>query len=272
MDDAEYTFSYKGGFHSMSKQIGSSLTALMVSDVKKSQQFYRDVLGFDVTDWWAERDGLQGIALKLIQAPTPADVKPNPPENSGARAFDVYAYVENWAALDSLFEEFRSKGAVISGEPAIYADFGPWKEFIVQDPDGYNLAFGGVDGRKANSFVQDHIDSVFVWVRNLDKSAQLYAALLGLEIREQDRYGHLHMFRLANGTSLILDSNGMEEIPVPEVGPVLFKLNTVDIEGAYRHAEELGFKVIYGIARYPQVSFFNIRDEDGNIITISQNH
>ncbi|WP_223192830.1 VOC family protein [Paenibacillus sedimenti] len=256
----------------MPRQISSSLTAIMVSDLERSKQFYRDVLGFDVTDWWAVRDGLQGIALKLLQAPTPQDVKPNPAENEWSRAFDVYAYTDDWASLDSLYEEFRSKGAIISGEPVISPDFGPWKEFIVQDPDGYHIAFGGVDGRKANSYVQDHVDSVFLWVRNLDKSVKLYAALLGLEIREQDRNDHLHLFKLSNGTSLILDSNGMSEIPVPEVGPVLFKLNTVDIEGAHRHAEELGFQVVYGIARYPQVSFFNIRDEDGNIITISQNH
>ncbi|MFD0694397.1 VOC family protein [Paenibacillus sp. GCM10027628] len=256
----------------MSRQISSSLTAFMVSDLERSKQFYREVLGFDVTDWWAVRDGLQGLALKLLQAPTPQDVKPNPPENEGARAFDVYAYTDDWTSLDSLYEEFRNKGAVISGEPVVMPDFGPWKEFIVQDPDGYHIAFGGVDGRKANSFVQDHVDSVFLWVRNLDKSVKLYAALLGLEIREQDRYGHLHMFNLSNGTGLILDSNGMSEIPVPEVGPVLFKMSTVDIEGAHRHALELGFQVIYGIARYPQVSFFNIRDDDGNIITISQNH
>lgn len=256
----------------MAKQIGSSLTALMVSDAKRSQQFYREVLGFDVTDWWAQRDGLNGIALKLLQAPEPSDVKPNPPEKGGSRAYDVYAYVENWAALDSLCEEFRSKGALISGEPIIYPDGGPWKEFIVQDPDGYNLAFGGIDGRKAHCYVQGHIDSVFLWVRNLEESVQLYSRYFGLEIREQDRYGHLHMFNLANGTALILDSNGREHMPVPENGPVLFKVGTMDIEGALRHAEELGFQIACGIVHYPQVSFFNIRDRDGNTITVSQDH
>ncbi|WP_409344063.1 VOC family protein [Paenibacillus sp. MBLB4367] len=255
----------------MTKQIGSSLTALMVSDTKRSQQFYREVLGFDVTDWWAQRDGLQGIALKLLQAPDPSDVKPNPPEKGGTRAFDVYAYAENWTALDSMYEEFRSKGAVISGEPVIYPDGGPWKEFIVQDPDGYNIAFGGVDGRKAHCYVQSHIDAVFLWVRNLDEAVQLYSKFMGLEVREQDRYGHLHMFNLDDGSSLILDSNGMESVPVPEAGPVLFKVSTDDIEGARRHAQELGFQIVYDIVHYPKVSFFNIRDRDGNILTVSQN-
>jgi catechol 2,3-dioxygenase-like lactoylglutathione lyase family enzyme len=256
----------------MAKHINSSLTALMVSDVARSQHYYREVLGFDVTDWWAVRDGLQGIALKLLKAPHSTDIKPNPAEQGGSRPYDVYAYVDNWAQLDSLYEEFRGKEAIISGEPIIYSDGGPWKEFIVEDPDGYHLAFGGVDGHKKHSFVNDAIDSVFLWVRQLDQAVKLYANYLGLEVREEDRFGHLHMFVLPNGTSLILDSNGMESIPVPEVGPVLFKLSTVDIDGALKHAQELGFQVVYGIARYPKVSFFNIRDEDGNIITVSQDH
>ncbi|UUZ83514.1 VOC family protein [Paenibacillus sp. P26] len=113
---------------------------------------------------------------------------------------------------------------------------------------------------------------MFLWVRDLAKAAQLYARLLGLEIQEEERYGHLHIFELGHGTSLILDSNGMDNIPVPETGPVLFKLSTRDIDAAYRQAQELGFQITYGIVRYPQVSFFNIRDADGNIITISQDH
>ncbi|KZE74760.1 hypothetical protein AV654_29010 [Paenibacillus elgii] len=93
----------------------------------------------------------QGIALKLLQAPDASAVRPNPVAQGETRAYDVYAYVENWAALDSLYEEFRSKDVVISGEPVIYPDGGPWKEFVIQDCDGYGLAFGGIDGPKKES-------------------------------------------------------------------------------------------------------------------------
>lgn len=250
----------------------SSLTVLMVSDLARSQNFYGDVLGFDVTDWWAERGGLQGVALKLFQAPDPSAVRPNPPAAGGGYAVDVQVYTETWAQLDALYEEFRGKGAVISVEPKIYADFGPWKEFVVEDPDGYHLAFGGTDGRTARSPIQAKIDSVFLWVRNLDRAVDRYSKLLGLEVKAENRYGHLHMFHLHDGSAIILDSNGMENIPVPEHGPVICKFSTYNIYDAHRHAVEIGFEVTFGIAQYPQVSFFNIRDEDGNIITISQDH
>lgn len=249
----------------------SSLTVLMVSDLKRSQSFYRDVLGFNVTDWWAERGGLQGVALKLFQAPDSSAVRPNQPPASGGYPVDVQVYTDTWAQLDSLYEEFRGKGAVISVEPTIYADGGPWKEFVVEDPDGYHFAFGGTDGRTAHSPIQAKLDAVFLWVRNLESTVDRYSKLLGLKVEPENRYGHLHMFHLDNGSAIILDSNGMESIPVPEQGPVICKFSTSNIDDAHRHAVELGFQVTHGIVRYPQVSYFNIRDEDGNIITISQN-
>ncbi|TJY42729.1 hypothetical protein E5161_07760 [Cohnella pontilimi] len=256
----------------MGKRIGSSLTVFMVSDLARSQRYYREVLGFDVTDWWAERDGLQALALKLLQAPEPSAVRPNPPEPGSDTGVDVYAYVENWTALDELYREFQAKGAVIAREPVVYADGGPWKEFIVADPDGYHLAFGGVDGNPAHRTISPHIDSVILWVRNLERAVDRYSKLMGLEVRQEDRLGHLHMFHFDNGTHLMLDSNGMDEVPVPAKGPVLFKIGTSNIDKAAREATELGFEIMHGIVRLEPVSYFNIRDEDGNIIMVAQNH
>jgi catechol 2,3-dioxygenase-like lactoylglutathione lyase family enzyme len=113
----------------MPKQIGSSLTVFTVSDLARSQRYYREVLGFDVTDRWAERHGLTGLAL-LHQAPDPSAIHPNPPEPDSDLGVDVYAYVENWAALDSLYQEFKSKGATIAREPVVYSGGGPWKEGV----------------------------------------------------------------------------------------------------------------------------------------------
>jgi catechol 2,3-dioxygenase-like lactoylglutathione lyase family enzyme len=256
----------------MGKQIGSSLTVFMVSDLARSQRYYREILGFDVNDWWAERDGLSGIALKLQQAPNESGVHPNPPESGSDTGVDIYAYVENWAALDQLYREFTSKGAMMARKPVVYADQGPWKEFIVEDLDGYHIAFGGVDGGRAHCSINPHIDSVFLWVRNLDRAVDRYSKFMGLEVKQEGRFGHLHLFHLDNGTHLMLDSNGMENVPVPERGPVLFKLNTVDIDRAAQEAKDHGFEIVYGIQRLPQVSFCNIRDEDGNIIMISEDH
>jgi lactoylglutathione lyase len=129
----------------MEKLIHSSLKVLLVSDIEKSKRFYQDVLGCEVTDWWVIRDGFTGLALKLLQADSSNEVQPNKPAKGATVGIDVYCYVENWTALDALYEEFRNKGVTFAGEPWIDEDAGPWKEFVIKDLDDYCIAFGGTN-------------------------------------------------------------------------------------------------------------------------------
>ncbi|MDF2720851.1 MAG: hypothetical protein K0Q59_526 [Paenibacillus sp.] len=131
-----------------SRQITSSLKVLLVSDLEKSKDFYQNVLGCEVTEWWAIRDGLSGLGLKLLQARSPEDVRPNKPAEGLDAPVDVYCYVDNWKSLDALYKEFTEKNVVIVKEPWIDPSGGPWKEFIIQDIDRYCIAFGGIDGGK----------------------------------------------------------------------------------------------------------------------------
>jgi lactoylglutathione lyase len=128
------------------KQIHSSLKVLLVSDLRRSKEFYQEQLGCEVTDWWVIRDGFSGLALKLLQAGTPGDVKPNKKAEGAKIALDVYCYVENWKALDELYQEFKVKNVQVVVEPWVDENGGPWKEFVIKDPDGYHIAFGGTDG------------------------------------------------------------------------------------------------------------------------------
>jgi lactoylglutathione lyase len=123
--------------------IENSLKVLLVSDLEKSKNYYRDVLGCEVTDWWAVRDGLNGLGFKILQAESNEDVSPNKAPRGSDYASDVYAYVANWAELDALFDELKMKGAIVAYEPYIQ-DFGwgKWKEFAVNDLDGYTITFG----------------------------------------------------------------------------------------------------------------------------------
>jgi lactoylglutathione lyase len=118
-----------------------SLTVLLVSDLEASKAYYRDVLGCDVTEWWAIRDDFVKLGFKLLQANSDDMVNPN--SKSGQKVCDVYAYTEDIATLDELYKEWQDKGASIVIEPTITAfDWGKWKEFAVQDPDGYVIGIG----------------------------------------------------------------------------------------------------------------------------------
>jgi catechol 2,3-dioxygenase-like lactoylglutathione lyase family enzyme len=123
-------------------KIESSLTVLLVSDLEKSKQYYRDVLGCEVNDVWAVRDDF-GLGFKLIQANNKEDVCPN------KGTWNVYAYVHDHDGLDLLLEELTTNGAEIAYGPIISEqDWGVWKEFAIKDLDGYLIGFGS--GRKNN--------------------------------------------------------------------------------------------------------------------------
>ncbi|MBS8262988.1 VOC family protein [Mesobacillus boroniphilus] len=128
------------------RQIHSSLKVLLVSDIEKAKKFYSEILGCEVTDWWVVRDGFTGLAIKLLEASDPKEVRPNPPAAGDKHGFDLYCYVENWNSLDELYHEFNEKGAQIAIQPWVDENNGPWKEFAVKDLDGYCIAFGGTDG------------------------------------------------------------------------------------------------------------------------------
>ncbi|MBT2684303.1 VOC family protein [Bacillus sp. ISL-37] len=128
------------------RQIHSSLKVLLVSDLAKSRKFYSDVLGCEVTDWWAIRDGFSGLAIKLLQASDLKEVRPNPAAAGEKQGVDLYCYIEDWNSLDELYHEFKGKGAQIAIKPWVDENNGPWKEFAVKDLDGYCIAFGGTDG------------------------------------------------------------------------------------------------------------------------------
>lgn len=255
------------------KTIGASLTVLLVGDAAKSQAYYRDVLGFDVTDWWAERDGLNGLALKLLQAASPEDVRPKAPARGQSVGVDIYAYVDTWAQLDALFKEFKEKGALIAQDIVTYPEGGPWKEFVVRDPDGYGIAFGGVDGRPGGMYstVRPHIGSVSVRVRDLERAAERYARLLDLNPGQADRsMDGLRLFRLESGTDLVLEFAGTGDGPVSRQDAAMFTLHTESIETAYAFAVDAGFEAVSGIERSGLTASFRLRDDDGNVLTVVQ--
>lgn len=123
-------------------KIEFSVQVRLVSNLEKSKQFYEEILGCDVTDFWAVRDDF-ALGFKLLEAESADDIKPNKTGKNQAVPWDTYAYVETHGDLDELYEEFKGKGARIIQEPVIEeADWGDWKEFVITDPDNYAIAFG----------------------------------------------------------------------------------------------------------------------------------
>jgi catechol 2,3-dioxygenase-like lactoylglutathione lyase family enzyme len=121
-------------------RITSFAPQLLVDDLERAIEFYRDVLGFAFGPVWGgfyaigERDH---FAIHLKCAPKTAEDRAHRHEHEH---LDVYASV---IGVGALYDECQAKGATIL-KPL---DRTPWgtHDFYVADPDGYILAFGESD-------------------------------------------------------------------------------------------------------------------------------
>ena len=106
-------------------------TVLVVEDVGRSLDYYRDKLGFDGRPY--DKDpAIYGYASRGRCNIHLAQGRPHP---NGF--FDVYVYVDD---VDALYDELRVRGADVLNAP-VATDYG-LREIRVRDPDGYVLAFG----------------------------------------------------------------------------------------------------------------------------------
>lgn len=122
-----------------SKLIGSA-PVLLVADVGKAANYYRDQLGFGYDRFWGEPPDFcmvqrDGFIVMLAQAPRGAPLVPH--WKIASQMWNAYFWCDDVVKLHT---EFVRRGARI--------DYGlgikPYgiKEFGIQDLDGHDIAFG----------------------------------------------------------------------------------------------------------------------------------
>ena len=112
------------------------LPCLLVSDMRRSLDFYLEVLGFTQTGYYPiESEPIRtevrrdDVAIILYTEPTRVAIEP--PAFTGA----LYVFPES---IDTLADELRGKVPFAWGPED--TDFG-MREFAIRDPDGYTLVF-----------------------------------------------------------------------------------------------------------------------------------
>jgi catechol 2,3-dioxygenase-like lactoylglutathione lyase family enzyme len=120
--------------------IEGQATVLLVDDVARALEYYRDALGFEVERYgrlpehygYARRDAgsvhfahWDGVSPRPNREAVPPDM------------FDAYFYVDD---VEGLHGELVERGAEILHGP-VEQGYG-MREFRIRDPDGYILAFG----------------------------------------------------------------------------------------------------------------------------------
>ncbi len=121
------------------KIIGSA-PILLVADVVKSADYYRDKLGFSYERFWGEppcfcmprRDR---HTVMLSQVDDPKHIIPH--YKVVPKMWNIYFWVDD---VEAIFVEMKERGATIDYELCVQ-EYGV-KEFGVQDLDGYDIAFG----------------------------------------------------------------------------------------------------------------------------------
>jgi predicted enzyme related to lactoylglutathione lyase len=112
---------------------------LLVNDLGRAIEFYRDVLGFAFSEPWGgfyaigARDGLE-IHLKC--APKIAEDRINRHEHEH---LDICS---NVTGVDALYDSCTAKGATIL-KPLAPTPWGT-RDFYLEDPEGYIIAFGEI--------------------------------------------------------------------------------------------------------------------------------
>lgn len=117
--------------------------------------------------------------------------------------------------------------------------------------------------------IDNVVESVFVHVSDLRRSAEWYSMVMGLPLlKERLNGGNVYWFKLQGGTGIILDDNGSN---TPDTPRVRFMYKTSDVEESYRFLDNQGVRPLYPIERpHPGLAFFMFTDPDGNSLMVTQ--
>jgi len=128
----------------MSK-ITASAPILLVKDVVKSADYFRDKLGFKQVDMYGDPPNSSMVSrdrFTVMLAQAPADHTIVPRWKIVEKMWNIYFWVDD---VEAIYAEFQQSGAII--DYTLYTT--PWgtKEFGVQDLDDHDIAFGQVVNR-----------------------------------------------------------------------------------------------------------------------------
>ncbi|GGD21592.1 VOC family protein [Pontibacillus salipaludis] len=123
--------------------------------------------------------------------------------------------------------------------------------------------------KTTKSPIHNSVNTMFVPVSDLQTSAKWYSDLLGQEFNPSEVEEPVYNMKIDHYTGVLLDSGPPDEKQkvTPSAHP-LFNFHTDDIDASYQYIKELEYSITSNITRFEDLSFFTIKDPDGNIIMI----
>lgn len=117
--------------------------------------------------------------------------------------------------------------------------------------------------------IKNKVGSIFIPVRDIEKSRSWYCQVLGLNMEDcHIMNGHLCPLPM-EGTGLILDTmpmwGGNEPGGAPSIETPAFMLMTADLVGSFEYVKKLGVELVTAIEHD---HWFVVKDPDGNKLMI----
>jgi predicted enzyme related to lactoylglutathione lyase len=128
---------------------------------------------------------------------------------------------------------------------------------------------GEISMELVKSPINNAVESAFIHVSDLRRSAEWYSMVMGLPLLEERlNGGNIYWMKLQGGTGIILDDNGSN---TPDTPRVRFMYKTSDIEESYRFLDKQGVRPLYPIERpHPGLAYFMFTDPDSNSLMVAQ--
>lgn len=113
--------------------------------------------------------------------------------------------------------------------------------------------------------IENKLNTTFVPVSDLGASVKWYCDLIGHPFDSEKISPPVYNLPIAEHTGVVLDAGlgNVEPSPHP-----LFNFHTEDIDHAYHYVKELGYTINDNMERFDDISYFTIKDPDGNIVMI----
>ena len=122
-----------------SLRLRSLVIGLTVNDLQRSLAWYRDVIGFVVTDEWRVEGTLRGVEMRAgsVDIFLGQDDWKRGRDRIKGEGFRIYG--RTVGDIDKLAASIKARGGVLSHEPQTQS----WgeRDFSMVDPDGFRITF-----------------------------------------------------------------------------------------------------------------------------------
>lgn len=125
-----------------------NLAAVFVTpDIKRTAAYYKDILGFSVVEHYDNAEAFAAlyrdeVEIIIVQSRF-GEILSNKKRHGAG--YDVYLSPESVEGVDTLYLEFKEKGAKIVNPPTL-TPYGS-REFVIEDIDGRLIGIGCIKHR-----------------------------------------------------------------------------------------------------------------------------